>query len=84
MSSAGFTPLTEGKQPQDDIPPEAIPRGFHPVYTRIDYKCASPLYQHTGSPQRTCLKTGRWSGRHVSCSPGETSLNGTEAGLVSF
>ncbi|XP_047436914.1 inactive serine protease PAMR1 [Mugil cephalus] len=72
LLSAGFIPLMQGKQPKeerDDIAPEAIPRGLHPLFTSIDYKCASPLYQHTGSSRRTCLKTGRWSGRHVSCSP---------------
>ncbi|XP_029953216.1 uncharacterized protein pamr1a [Salarias fasciatus] len=47
----------------------ALPRGFHPVHTSIEYRCALPLYRHTGNSRRTCLKTGRWSGRHVSCSP---------------
>uniref|UniRef100_A0A3Q2WI68 Peptidase S1 domain-containing protein n=1 Tax=Haplochromis burtoni TaxID=8153 RepID=A0A3Q2WI68_HAPBU len=58
LLSAGFIPLTSG---------------FHPVYTSIDYKCASPLYRNKGSSRRTCLKTGRWSGHYVSCSPGEIS-----------
>ncbi|KAM9377793.1 inactive serine protease PAMR1 [Pholidichthys leucotaenia] len=43
--------------------------GFHRLYTHIEYECASPYYHHFGSPRRTCLKTGKWSGRHVSCSP---------------
>ncbi|XP_056269413.1 inactive serine protease PAMR1 isoform X1 [Pseudoliparis swirei] len=47
----------------------AFPRGLHPVLTSLEYTCASPLYRHTGSSRRTCLKSGRWSGRHVSCSP---------------
>lgn len=74
LLSAGFIPLTSGKKskPDDDAFVE-LPRGFLSVYTSIEYKCASPLYQHTGSSRRTCLKTGRWSGRHVSCSPGESS-----------
>ncbi|XP_039988547.1 uncharacterized protein si:ch211-102l7.3 isoform X2 [Xiphias gladius] len=70
--SAGFIPLTfdgQSNVERDDSPLEELPRGFHSVYTSIEYKCASPLYRHTGSPRRTCLKTGRWSGRHVSCSP---------------
>ncbi|XP_056874371.1 uncharacterized protein LOC130516950 isoform X2 [Takifugu flavidus] len=46
-----------------------LPGGFHPVHTVIEYKCASPLYEHAGSSRRTCLKSGRWSGSHVSCSP---------------
>ncbi|XP_044049777.1 inactive serine protease PAMR1 [Siniperca chuatsi] len=46
-----------------------LPQGFHHLYTHIEYECSSPFYQHTGSSRRTCLKTGKWSGRHVSCSP---------------
>ncbi|XP_076126606.1 inactive serine protease PAMR1 isoform X2 [Alosa pseudoharengus] len=46
-----------------------LPPGFHPLYTHIQYECLSPYYQHSGSSRRTCLKTGKWSGRHVSCSP---------------
>uniref|UniRef100_A0A3Q3X5E7 Inactive serine protease PAMR1 n=1 Tax=Mola mola TaxID=94237 RepID=A0A3Q3X5E7_MOLML len=51
----------------------SLPPGFHHLYTHIEYECASPFYQHSGSSRRTCLKTGKWSGRHVSCSPGEGS-----------
>ncbi|XP_026175927.1 inactive serine protease PAMR1 isoform X2 [Mastacembelus armatus] len=72
LLSAGFIPLTrdvQSKVEKDDANLEELPRGFHPVYTSIEYKCASPLYHHTGSSRRTCLKTGRWSGSHVSCSP---------------
>lgn len=50
-----------------------LPPGFHHLYSRIEYDCVSPYYQHYGSSRRTCLKTGKWSGRHVSCSPGEGS-----------
>uniref|UniRef100_A0A8C9TR92 Inactive serine protease PAMR1 n=1 Tax=Scleropages formosus TaxID=113540 RepID=A0A8C9TR92_SCLFO len=46
-----------------------LPQGFHHLYTQIEYECVSPFYQHSGSSRRTCLKTGKWSGRHVSCSP---------------
>ncbi|XP_029952734.1 inactive serine protease PAMR1 [Salarias fasciatus] len=46
-----------------------LPKGFHHLYTHIEYECASQFYQHAGSSRRTCLKTGKWSGRHVSCSP---------------
>ncbi|XP_056137757.1 inactive serine protease PAMR1 [Lampris incognitus] len=46
-----------------------LPDGFHQLYTHIEYECASPFYHHSGSARRTCLKTGKWSGRHVSCSP---------------
>ncbi|XP_012708725.2 inactive serine protease PAMR1 isoform X1 [Fundulus heteroclitus] len=46
-----------------------LPQGFHHLYTHIEYECASQYYRHFGSARRTCLKTGKWSGRHVSCSP---------------
>lgn len=70
-----------GRQLQSDSTgptkgPTVLPqlsRGFHHLYTHIEYECASQFYQHSGSSRRTCLKTGKWSGRHVSCSPGEGS-----------
>ncbi|XP_049430504.1 inactive serine protease PAMR1 isoform X2 [Epinephelus fuscoguttatus] len=46
-----------------------LPQGFHHLYSHIEYECASPFYHHSGSARRTCLKTGKWSGRHVSCTP---------------
>uniref|UniRef100_A0A4W4GSM0 Peptidase S1 domain-containing protein n=1 Tax=Electrophorus electricus TaxID=8005 RepID=A0A4W4GSM0_ELEEL len=54
-----------------------LPPGFHHQYTIIEYECASPLYQSSGSTRRTCLRTGRWSGHHLSCSPvcGKLSVN---------
>ncbi|XP_068612969.1 inactive serine protease PAMR1-like [Brachionichthys hirsutus] len=65
-----------GRYLQSDGPTKApssvlfhLPQGFHHLYTHIEYECASPFYQHFGSSRRTCLKTGKWSGRHVSCSP---------------
>ncbi|XP_068170211.1 inactive serine protease PAMR1 isoform X2 [Antennarius striatus] len=64
-----------GRHIQPDGPSKApsvlshLPQGFHHLYTHIEYECASPFYQHFGSSRRTCLKTGKWSGRHVSCSP---------------
>ncbi|XP_070687463.1 inactive serine protease PAMR1 [Pempheris klunzingeri] len=64
-----------GQELQSDDPTKGspilsqLPQGFHHLYTHIEYECASPLYQHSGSSRRTCLKTGKWSGRHVSCSP---------------
>ncbi|XP_072237300.1 inactive serine protease PAMR1 [Leuresthes tenuis] len=69
LLSAGFILLTSSRQSNEDSALEQMPRGFHPVYTSIEYKCSSPLYRHTGSTRRTCLKTGRWSGVHASCSP---------------
>ncbi|CAB1338921.1 unnamed protein product [Coregonus sp. 'balchen'] len=65
-----YDPPSSGKLPSTQDPTLGeLPRGFHHLYTSIEYACALPLYQHRGSPRRTCLKTGRWSGRHVSCSP---------------
>ncbi|KAJ8343172.1 hypothetical protein SKAU_G00305010 [Synaphobranchus kaupii] len=69
-SSTSLGKLLDLANPTKDsrtLPPLA--RGFHHLYTHIEYECASPFYHHTGSPRRTCLKTGKWSGRHVSCSP---------------
>lgn len=57
-----------------------LPQGFHHLYTHIEYECASQFYHHFGSARRTCLKTGKWSGRHVSCSPGE----GSKASLIAM
>jgi len=52
-----------------------FPSSFHHVYTTIEYECVSTLYKPSGSARRTCLKTGKWSGRHFSCSPGGGSTN---------
>ncbi|TRZ04415.1 hypothetical protein DNTS_013284 [Danionella cerebrum] len=46
-----------------------LPPSFHHVYSSIEYECVSTLYKPSGSSRRTCLKTGKWSGRHFSCSP---------------
>ncbi|XP_051539012.1 inactive serine protease PAMR1 [Myxocyprinus asiaticus] len=46
-----------------------LPQTFHHLYTSIEYECISTLYKHSGSARRTCLKTGKWSGRHFSCLP---------------
>lgn len=53
-----------------------LPPTFHNLYSSIDYECVSKLYKHSGSARRTCLKSGKWSGRHFSCSPvcGKLSL----------
>ncbi|KAK5935664.1 hypothetical protein CgunFtcFv8_021006 [Champsocephalus gunnari] len=70
LLSAGFIQLKLNKQSEkDDTGFLEFPKGFHPVHTKIEYKCSSPLYRPTGSTRRTCLRSGRWSGRHISCSP---------------
>nr|XP_029135852.1 inactive serine protease PAMR1-like [Labrus bergylta] len=78
LLSAGFIPLKFDKHLKEEDSVD-LPRGFHPVYTSIEYKCASPLFRHTGSSRRTCLKTGRWSGSHVSCSPVCGKVNASNA-----
>ncbi|KAM3876883.1 inactive serine protease PAMR1 [Diretmus argenteus] len=68
--ASSFLPHTLDKQSRrEDAPVEELPRGFHQLHTSIEYQCSSSLYRHSGSSRRTCLKTGKWSGRHVSCSP---------------
>ncbi|XP_054476004.1 inactive serine protease PAMR1 [Anoplopoma fimbria] len=70
LLSTGFIPLASDKQSKkDDDAFAELPRGFHPLHTIIEYKCASPLYRNKGSSRRICLRSGRWAGRHVSCSP---------------
>ncbi|XP_026221551.1 inactive serine protease PAMR1 isoform X2 [Anabas testudineus] len=59
---------SEGPTKRPPVLPQ-LPQGFHHLYSHIEYECASQFYHHSGSPRRTCLKTGKWSGRHVSCSP---------------
>ncbi|KAG7473822.1 hypothetical protein MATL_G00099930 [Megalops atlanticus] len=61
---SGLASPTKGPLALPQLPP-----GFHHLYTHIEYECASLFYHHSGSARRTCLKTGKWSGRHVSCSP---------------
>uniref|UniRef100_A0A8C7XM44 Inactive serine protease PAMR1 n=1 Tax=Oryzias sinensis TaxID=183150 RepID=A0A8C7XM44_9TELE len=67
-ASLGQRLQSEGPTKAPEVPPQ-LPQGFHNLYTHIEYECASQYYQHSGSSRRTCLKTGKWSGRHVSCSP---------------
>ncbi|KAJ3596451.1 hypothetical protein NHX12_002858 [Muraenolepis orangiensis] len=67
LYAMGLGHLLQADDPQEAAP--ALPPGFHHLYAQIKYECASPYYHHTGSARRTCLKTGKWSGRHVSCSP---------------
>ncbi|XP_073688388.1 inactive serine protease PAMR1 isoform X2 [Garra rufa] len=66
-SSSGVTNFLKEVQPTQT--PFTLAQGFHHIYTHIEYECMSPYYQHFGSARRTCLKMGKWSGRHVSCSP---------------
>ncbi|XP_056271756.1 inactive serine protease PAMR1 isoform X4 [Pseudoliparis swirei] len=70
LYSSGLGRLLQSAGPAKDPPVlSQLPRGLHHLYSHIEYECASPFYHHAGSSRRTCLKTGKWSGRHVSCSP---------------
>lgn len=51
------------------LPPGELPKGYHHLHTQLQYDCASQFYKRTGSSKRTCLKTGKWSGRAPSCIP---------------
>ncbi|KAM4721240.1 inactive serine protease PAMR1 [Rhinophrynus dorsalis] len=51
------------------LPPGELPPGFHHLHTQLQYECISQFYRRTGSSRRTCLKTGKWSGRAPSCIP---------------
>ncbi|XP_061577477.1 inactive serine protease PAMR1 [Cololabis saira] len=69
LSSAVGQQIWFNSSPRSPSELSPLPQGFHHLYTHIEYECASPFYHHSGSARRTCLKTGKWSGRHVSCSP---------------
>lgn len=51
------------------LPPGELPQGYHHLHAQLQYECASQFYKRTGSSRRTCLKTGKWSGRAPSCIP---------------
>lgn len=74
LYSSGLSSLFQSDDPTKAPPVQSqLPEGFHHLYSLIEYECVSAFYHHSGSSRRTCLKTGKWSGRHVSCSPGEGS-----------
>ncbi|KAJ6667148.1 hypothetical protein lerEdw1_017126 [Lerista edwardsae] len=51
------------------LPFGELPPGFQHLHTQLQYDCISPFYRRLGSSRRTCLKTGKWSGRAPSCVP---------------
>ncbi|XP_075423679.1 inactive serine protease PAMR1 isoform X2 [Ascaphus truei] len=51
------------------LPPGDLPQGYQHLHTQLQYSCISPFYRRTGSSRRTCLKSGKWSGRAPSCVP---------------
>ncbi|NXT19408.1 PAMR1 protease, partial [Syrrhaptes paradoxus] len=46
-----------------------LPAGYQHLHTQLQYDCLSPFYRRLGSSRRTCLKTGKWSGRAPVCIP---------------
>ncbi|XP_025911384.1 inactive serine protease PAMR1 isoform X3 [Apteryx rowi] len=46
-----------------------LPLGYQHLHTQLQYECISPFYRRLGSSRRTCLKTGKWSGRAPVCIP---------------
>ncbi|KAM8929375.1 inactive serine protease PAMR1 isoform 3-T3 [Lycaon pictus] len=57
-------PTKKPALPFGDLPP-----GFQHLHTQLQYECISPFYRRLGSSRRTCLRTGKWSGRAPSCVP---------------
>ncbi|NXS78523.1 PAMR1 protease, partial [Erpornis zantholeuca] len=51
------------------LPFGELPPGYQHLHTQIQYECVSPFYRRLGSSRRTCLKTGKWSGRAPVCIP---------------
>uniref|UniRef100_A0A8D0HTX0 Inactive serine protease PAMR1 n=1 Tax=Sphenodon punctatus TaxID=8508 RepID=A0A8D0HTX0_SPHPU len=57
-------PTKKPALPFGDLPP-----GYQHLHTQLQYDCISTFYRRLGSSRRTCLKTGKWSGRAPSCIP---------------
>ncbi|NXG19247.1 PAMR1 protease, partial [Grallaria varia] len=57
-------PTKKPALPFGDLPP-----GHQHLHTQLQYECVSPFYRRLGSSRRTCLKTGKWSGRAPVCIP---------------
>uniref|UniRef100_A0A8C5MSM7 Inactive serine protease PAMR1 n=1 Tax=Leptobrachium leishanense TaxID=445787 RepID=A0A8C5MSM7_9ANUR len=51
------------------LPPGELPPGYQHLHTQLQYDCISHFYRRLGSSKRTCLKTGKWSGRAPTCVP---------------
>lgn len=54
------------------LPFGELPPGYQHLHTQLQYECVSPFYRRLGSSRRTCLKTGKWSGRAPVCVPSES------------
>ncbi|XP_051476117.1 inactive serine protease PAMR1 isoform X3 [Apus apus] len=57
-------PTKKPALPFGDLPP-----GYQHLHTQLQYECISPFYRRLGSSRRTCLKTGKWSGKAPVCIP---------------
>ncbi|XP_075568927.1 inactive serine protease PAMR1 isoform X3 [Pelecanus crispus] len=57
-------PTKKPALPFGDLPP-----GYQHLHTQLQYECISPFYRRLGSSRRTCMKTGKWSGRAPVCMP---------------
>nr|XP_045013443.1 inactive serine protease PAMR1 isoform X1 [Jaculus jaculus] len=58
------TPVKKPALPFGDLP-----TGYQHLHAQLQYECISPFYRRLGSSRRTCLRTGKWSGRAPSCIP---------------
>lgn len=64
--------LQDSSTKKPALPFGDLPTGYHYLHTQIQYECISPFYRRLGSSRRTCLRTGKWSGRAPSCIPSES------------
>uniref|UniRef100_A0A8C6CB94 Inactive serine protease PAMR1 n=1 Tax=Monodon monoceros TaxID=40151 RepID=A0A8C6CB94_MONMO len=61
--------LQDSSAKKPALPFGDLPTGYQYLHTQIQYECISPFYRRLGSSRRTCLRTGKWSGRAPSCIP---------------
>lgn len=61
--------LQDSSTKKPALPFGDLPPGYQYLHTQIQYECISPFYRRLGSSRRTCLRTGKWSGRAPSCIP---------------
>lgn len=61
--------LQDASTKKPALPFGDLPPGYQHLHTQVQYECISPFYHRLGSSRRTCLRTGKWSGRAPSCIP---------------
>uniref|UniRef100_A0A8C9AS13 Inactive serine protease PAMR1 n=1 Tax=Prolemur simus TaxID=1328070 RepID=A0A8C9AS13_PROSS len=71
LYSAAFNKqkLQDAPTKKPALPFGDLPTGYQHLHTQLQYECISPFYRRLGSSRRTCLRTGKWSGRAPSCIP---------------